>query len=82
MTSLRCRPRRDLARSRQQVIVPRARGATGNAVKSNAWDENEVLLEGEEWRRPDTAVREAPAIGRMGTRRGVMSFYGAEFPSE
>jgi hypothetical protein len=43
---------------------------------------HEVLLEGEEWRRPDTAVREAPAIGRMGTRRGVMSFYGAEFPSE
>ena len=31
---------------------------------------------------PDTAVREAPAIGRMGTRRGVMSFYGAEFPCE
>ena len=31
-----------------KTIVPRARGATGNAVKSNAWDENEVLLEGEE----------------------------------
>jgi hypothetical protein len=31
-----------------KTIVPRARGATGNAVKSNAWDENEVPLEGEE----------------------------------
>ena len=142
-----------------KTIVPRARGATGNAVKSNAWDENEVPLEGEElvtsfstgkrgqwtrwrhmrglvWRsappiaapscvwtieapttwlasvnagypgeysdrgaamarvqakvesggegrrRPDTDVTDAPAIGRMGTRRGVMSFYGAEFPCE
>ena len=37
---------------------------------------------GEGRRRPDTDVTDAPAIGRMGTRRGVMSFYGAEFPCE
>jgi hypothetical protein len=48
MTSLRCRRDRTLLVADNKTIVPRARGATGNAVKSKAWDENEVLLEGEE----------------------------------
>ena len=48
------------------------RGAAMARVQAEVERRIEVPLHDLGRRRPDTAVSEAPAIGRMGTRRGVM----------